>query len=200
MKRLLLLLALLALALTAACGSDDDPSVSSEAAGEGHNDADVTFAQGMIPHHEQAVEMAEMALEKSENPEVTDLAARIVEAQGPEIEKLQGWLDEWGEAEAGDDPGHSSMGDADETAGEGMMSDGDMATLEKTSGDEFDRMFLEMMIEHHKGAIEMAEAELEEGEFADAQAMARDIIDSQQSEIEEMEGLLEDASASTTAP
>ena len=201
MKRLLLLLALLALTLTAACGSDDDPAVSGESAGESHNDADVAFAQGMIPHHEQAVEMAEMALEKSENPEITDLAARIVDAQGPEIEKLQGWLEEWGEDEAADDGGgHGSMGGSDDSSGGGMMSDGDMATLAKATAEEFDRMFLEMMIEHHKGAIEMAEAELEDGEFADAQAMARDIIDAQQSEIEEMEGLLEGSSTSTTAP
>ena len=201
MKRLLLLLALVTLALTAACGSDDDPAVSGGATGESHNDADIAFAQGMIPHHEQAVEMAEMALEKSENPEITDLAARIVDAQGPEIEKLQGWLEEWGEDEAADDGGgHGSMGGSDDSSGGGMMSDGDMETLEKATGEEFDRMFLEMMIEHHKGAIEMAEAELEDGEFADAQAMARDIIDAQQSEIEEMEGLLEGSSTSTTAP
>ena len=190
MKRLLLLLALVGLALTAACGSDDDPAVSSGAAEEGHNDADVAFAQGMIPHHEQAIEMAEMALEKSENPEVTDLASRIVDAQGPEIEKLKAWLEEWGEAEAGDKDG---MGDS------GMMSDGDMATLAKASGQEFDRMFLEMMVEHHKSAIKMAETELKEGEFADALAMARDIVDAQEKEITEMEGLLE-GGATTTAP
>ena len=200
MKRLLLLLALVALALTAACGSDDDPAVSSEAAGEGHNEADVAFAQGMIPHHEQAIEMAEMALEKSENPDITELAAVIVDAQGPEIEKLQGWLEEWGEAEAGDGGGHSGMGGSGDSSGGGMMSDADMSSLEKASGEEFDRMFLEMMIEHHKGAIEMAEAEVEDGEFPDAVAMARDIIDAQQGEIAEMEGLLEDTTASTTAP
>ena len=198
MKRLLLLLALAGLAFTAACGSDDDPAVTSGAAAESHNDADVAFAQGMIPHHEQAVEMAEMALEKSDNPEVTDLAARIVEAQGPEIEKLEGWLEEWGEAESADDGGHSGMGGSGADSGGGMMSDADMATLEKASGEEFDGTFLEMMIEHHKGAIEMAETELEDGEFPDAQAMARDIIDAQQSEIVEMESLLEGSSASTT--
>ena len=195
MKRLLLLLVLAGLAFTAACGSDDDPAVAPEASGESHNDADVAFAQGMIPHHEQAIEMAEMALEKSETPEVTDLAALIVDAQGPEIEKLRGWLEDWDESESADDGGHSGMGD-DESGG--MMSEADMAALEKASGEEFDRMFLEMMIEHHKGAIEMAETELEDGEFADAQAMARDIIDTQKAEIEEMEGLLEDSTASTT--
>ena len=200
MKRLLLLLALVGLAFSAACGSDDDPAVAPEASGESHNDADVAFAQGMIPHHEQAIEMAEMALEKSESPEVTDLAARIVDAQGPEIEKLQYWLEEWGESASGDGGGHGGMdmGDDEAKTGTGMMTEDDMGALEKASGEEFDRMFLEMMIEHHKGAIEMAETELEDGEFADAQAMARDIIDAQQAEIEEMEGILEGASATTT--
>lgn len=198
MKRLLLLLALVGLAVSAACGSGDDPAVTPEAAGGGHNDADVAFAQGMIPHHEQAVEMAEMALEKSQDPEVTDLASRIVDAQGPEIEKLRTWLEEWGESESADGGGHGGTGEPHGGGKGGMMSKADMATLAKASGEEFDGVFLEMMIEHHKGAIEMAETELEDGEFPDAKAMARDIIDAQESEIEEMQSLLEGSSASTT--
>lgn len=199
--------------LVGACSSDDDGGVvtgdtaeeatavddGTAAAGEegAHNDADVEFAKGMIPHHAQAIEMAEMALEQAESPDVKALAGEIQAAQQPEIDMLTEWLESWGEEVPSMSGG---MDDGDMGGGGGMMAEEDMASLESASGAEFDQMFLEMMIEHHKGAIEMAEAELEDGEFADAQAMARDIIDAQQSEIEEMEGLLEGSSTSTTAP
>lgn len=200
MKRLLLLLVLATLTLTAACGSDDDPAVSSGGdSGAAHNDADVEFAQNMIPHHTQAVEMAKMALEKSPDPDVKDLAGRIVKAQGPEIEKLTGWLEDWDEpVEGGAKSGMGGMG------GNEMMSDEDMAGLEKATAADFDKMFLEMMIKHHKSAIKMAGVELEDGKFADAKALAQEIIDAQEAEITEMEEMLEGSSGSmgstTTAP
>ena len=195
MKRLLVVLALGALALTAACGSDDDPSMSSGGAGEGaaaFNDADVMFAQNMIVHHRQAIEMAEMALEKSDGAEIKDLAERIVEAQGPEIEKLQGWLEDWDQPEEAE----GGMEGMDDGGGMEMMSDEDMADLEEATGAEFDTMFLEMMIVHHKGAVKMAEAELEDGKFADAKTLAQEIIDTQEGEITEMEELLSTSSGS----
>ena len=204
MKRLFLLLALATLAFTAACGSDDNPTV---APGDGastsaeHNDADVEFAQGMIPHHQQAVEMAELALENSESDAVRDLATRIKDAQGPEIEKMQGWLEDWDESMDAGEGGHSGMGSGDDSSGgEGMMSDEDMEAMEATSGAEFDELFLEGMVAHHKGAVAMAEAELEDGEFPDALALAQEIIDAQEAEIEEMEALLAGESTTTTAP
>jgi uncharacterized protein (DUF305 family) len=197
-KRFVLgLVAIVALAgLLVACGDDedmggmdhggDDPSETTEAAAEGanFNEADVTFAQGMIPHHEQAVEMADLADGRAESPEVTDLAERIKAAQDPEIEQMRGWLEDWGQEmpEGMDHEGTS-----------GMMSEDDMTALEDASGAEFDEMFLMMMIEHHEGAIEQAETELDDGQNPEAKELAQTIIDAQQAEIEEMQGILDAA-------
>ena len=202
MKRLLLMLALAALTLTAACGSDDAPTVESGASGsaEGHNEADVAFAQGMIPHHEQAVEMAEMALEQSDSDDVKDLATRIRDAQAPEIETMKGWLEDWDEPVEAEGGGpHSGMDMGGSAAGgEGMMSDADMKKMSAASGAAFDELFLEGMIVHHKGAVAMAETELEEGEFPDAKALAQEIVDAQEAEIAEMEKLLDEGATTTT--
>ena len=172
--------------LGAACSSDDDPSVvagtdTTEENEAEHNDADVEFAQGMIPHHEQAVEMAAMAATQAESAEVKELAEQIEAAQAPEIEELRSWLETWGEDE--------DMGGMDH--GSGMMSDEEMEELESASGAEFDRMFLEMMIEHHEGAIEMAETEIDDGQFPDAVEMAETIKSTQEGEIDDMEALLD---------
>ena len=186
MKRLFIALVPVLL-LVAACGSDDDEptSASSADSAPAHNDADVEFAQGMIPHHRQAVDMAEMARTQAQSQEVLQLADTIEAAQAPEIATLEGWLEDWGEpVEAGMD--HGSMG----MSGGGMMSDDEMSQLMAAQGAEFDRMFLEMMIQHHRGAIDMAETELEEGEFPDAVEMAQTIKDTQEGEIAEMEQLL----------
>lgn len=203
MKRLLLVLSLATLVVIAACGSGEDPTVQSGSSGSGarHNEADVEFAQGMIPHHAQAVEMAEMALETSESDAVKDLAVRIKDAQGPEIEKMKGWLADWGEPlEAGGGP-HGGMNmEGDSAGGDGMMSDDDMKKMSSASGTAFDRMFLEGMIVHHNGAVAMAEAELADGEYPEARALAQDIIDAQEAEIAEMEALLDDGATTTTAP
>jgi uncharacterized protein (DUF305 family) len=159
------------------------------------NNADITFAQGMIPHHRGAVAMAELAEGRAEDPRVLDLANRIEAAQQPEIDTLTGWLEEWGEPLP--EESDSSMGGMDHGSmdmGEGMdmegMSEEDMAALEAASGPEFDRMFLEMMIVHHRGAVEMAETEVADGSNPDAVAMAQQIVDTQNAEIQEMETLL----------
>ena len=123
------------------------------------SDADITFAQLMIPHHEQAVQMADMALQQATSPEVTDLATQIKAAQDPEIQQMRGWLQQWGAPEQMDGVDGMDHGDMDmggQTAG-GMMSDEDMGALMDASGADFDRMWLTMMIAHHEGAIEMAE-------------------------------------------
>lgn len=192
MKKTLVAIALVAtvgLTLTA-CGdnSEGDESAGSATSSElaaGFNDADVAFAQQMIPHHEQAIEMAEMAAGRASGDEVKELAARIEAAQGPEIETLEGWLAEWGE-EASIDSGH---GDMDHDAG--MMDADDMNQLMDASGAAWDRMFLELMIEHHEGAVDMAQVEVDEGQSAGAVAMAEKIIRDQQEEITEMQELLD---------
>jgi uncharacterized protein (DUF305 family) len=175
-----------ALALTA-CGTAQDPAEPEPAPttepAVAFNDADVAFAQGMIPHHEQAVEMAGLA-ESRAGDEVRDLAEDIAAAQGPEIEQMTGLLESWGEAPPEDmeDAGHGVM--------PGMMSDEEMAELEGAEGGEFDALFLEMMILHHEGAVTMAETEIEEGADPEAQTLAQDVFDAQQAEIEQMTAML----------
>ena len=182
-KRLVPIVVLLALA-AAGCGKDD-PSIDTGAAATDHNGADVEFAQGMIPHHQQAVEMADMAVARAADPAVKDLAATIKQAQGPEIITMRGWLDAWGEKAEGSG-GHG----ADMEMSGGMMSDQEMGELEKASGAAFDRLFLTMMVRHHEGAIEMAKSELDEGTYPPAQTLASQITTSQAAEIDQMEGLL----------
>lgn len=189
--RRLIATALIPVALVlAACGDSDDDTAPSttEAESGAHNDADVEFAQGMIPHHRQAVEMAAMATEAAEDPAIRDLAARIAEAQDPEIEEMNGWLEDWGEEvpsdEAGDD---MDMSGADH----GMTGEQDMMALEAASGPVFDQLFAELMIEHHQGAVSMAEAEIENGQDAEAIALAEDIVAAQQAEIAELQAFLD---------
>ena len=165
----------------AACGNEDDAGTA-----DGHNDADVTFAKEMIPHHQQAIEMAELAASRAESDDVKDLAADIEAAQGPEIETMTGWLESWGEDAP--DEGMSGMDHGDMSSEDmgGMMTEDEMTELEATSGPDFDRMFLTMMIEHHEGAIEMAKTQQSEGEFPEAVAMAEDIETTQAEEIQTM--------------
>lgn len=182
--------------LLAACGGSDS-SGSGVSAATDFNDVDVAFAQGMIPHHVQAVEMSDLALEGAGSEEVTAFATKIKAAQDPEIETMQGWLADWGQDGSSTSDGMDGMdADSDMTMGSdmddmGMMSDQDMADLEAASGSAFDTMFLEMMIEHHKGAIEMAKTEMTDGQNADAKDLAEEIITAQESEIAEMQALLD---------
>ncbi len=164
-----------------------------------HNAADTAFVQGMIPHHSQAVAMAEIAAQRATDPRVKQLAARIQQAQGPEIEQLRGFLVAWGEPETATTGSTGSMGGMDhgstgQSSGSaagmgGMMSDQQMQQLQQAGGAEFDRMFLQMMVEHHNGAVAMAQTEVTEGQNAEAKALAQKIIDDQRAEITEMQNL-----------
>ncbi|GAB7191695.1 DUF305 domain-containing protein [Kineococcus sp. NUM-3379] len=151
----------------------------------GHNNVDTAFAQDMIVHHEGAVEMASLAAERAGSQQVKDLALEIIAAQGPEIEQMSGWLESWGEpVEAAGE--HSAHGGGMP----GMMSEEEMGAMEDASGAEFDRMFLEGMIEHHRGAVDMARTEQAEGADPDAKALAATIEADQTREIAEMQRLL----------
>ncbi|PWR16148.1 DUF305 domain-containing protein [Micromonospora sicca] len=194
--------ALAALAL-AACG-DADHSTS----GSGHNmpgmggagtptvgasasfaEADVMFARMMIPHHQQAVEMAELADSRAADPEVKKLAGQIKAAQAPEIATMNGWLTAWGAPAPSASAGHGTPG---MTHGmPGMMSDADLAKLEAASGVDFDRQFLTMMIAHHEGAITMAQEEIASGAKPDARALAERIVTAQRGEIDLMNKILD---------
>ncbi|WNB84708.1 DUF305 domain-containing protein [Cellulomonas sp. ATA003] len=153
-----------------------------------HNDADTQFAQMMVVHHQGAIEMAERAVDKADSEEVRALAERISAAQGPEIDEMNSWLQAWGE----EGPQDADMGGMDHGGMDmgGMDMQSAMTELEGLSGAEFDRAFLEMMTEHHRGAIEMAEAQLADGANAEARDLARKMIDDQTREITEMENLL----------
>jgi uncharacterized protein (DUF305 family) len=186
--------------LLAGCSFDDSDaaSQSSTTSGSGgssataeadHNDADAAFTSGMIPHHESAIVMARMAQDQAADQRVKDLAARIEAAQDPEIDTMSGWLADWGAASSS--PTDDGMGGMDH----GGMDDGgmggmDTGALAGISGAEFDRVFLTMMIEHHQGAVEMAETEIADGQNADVIALAESIRDSQTAEIDEMQQLL----------
>jgi uncharacterized protein (DUF305 family) len=193
MRKTLVAVALLVtagLTLTA-CGDDTGGDARSDDGSSAFNDADVTFAEQMIPHHEQAIEMAQMAQGRASSEEVLALAEGIEAAQGPEIETLQGWLETWGEDVPASGMAHSEMGHDTGGAMSGMMDGEQMSDLMAASGADWDQMFLEMMTEHHEGAIEMALVEVDQGENPDTVALAEKIISDQQAEITLMQQLLQ---------
>ncbi len=140
---------------------------------------ELMFAQMMIPHHEQAVIMSELALENTTNPDVLALATAIRDAQGPEITQMQSWLDE--SNYSGTHAGHMDMG--------GMLSDEEIAKLAIAKGAAFDRLFLEGMIAHHEGAIQMAEM-IKDSTNSEVKKLFNNIVSSQSAEIEAMKALL----------
>ncbi len=176
MKRLLTVLALLGLAL-AACASKEEAKK--------HNEADIEFVQGMIPHHEQALHMSELAAKHANSPDVKTIASTITTKQEEEIKTMETLLHEWGvkPEKAG---GHDAHGGAG-TMHPGMLSDSKLKELEEARGVEFDKLFLKGMVEHHKGAITMAEEAEHKGENKEVKKLAAEIKRAQEREIEEME-------------
>jgi uncharacterized protein (DUF305 family) len=188
-KTLALAAALLAATFTlSACGNTGNTDRTDGA--DQFNDADVSFATDMIPHHQQAVQMAEMAADHAGSPEVKQLADDIAAAQGPEIDTMTGWLEAWGQAAPADSMDHGDMGHDSAGAMPGMMDAETMDKLEQATGDEFDQTFLTSMIEHHQGAIEMARTEQADGENPDALALAEQVEKDQQAEIAKMRAML----------
>jgi uncharacterized protein (DUF305 family) len=181
----------------------------------------MNFAHMMIPHHQQAIEMSDIVLAKQGiDLRVVDLATQIKAAQGPEIEKMQGWMSQWGMGGMSGMPGMSDMpgmsgtpttttmpmpggsmmpsgsmmpgmpGMGDMSGMDGMMSPADMDELKNAQGVEASKLFLTGMIKHHQGALTMARDEIKNGQFPDAVAMATSILDSQQKEIDTMNRIL----------
>lgn len=186
-------------ALVAGCGGgdarqpDQTPTPTRSTGGadqEAHNDQDIAFATGMIPHHQQAIDMAELAADRATSAGVKDLAARIRDAQGPEIQQLTGLLERWGAPTAQTVPGtdHGGM-DHGGPSGEGMMTDEELARLEVATGAEFDRTWVRLMIRHHEGAVAMARTERERGANTEAKDLATRIIDAQEAEITQLREL-----------
>lgn len=172
-------------------GTDDSGSMSmpnmmgsSESASE-YSNTDIMFAQMMIPHHQQAVDMSTLAETRTTNPELLALAKQIKEAQAPEIQQMEAWLEKSGSSSH---MGHS-MDDMGMGMG-GMMSAEQMTALENASGAEFDKLYLEGMIAHHEGAIDMAQMIIGSSN-AEAKTLGENIVKSQSAEIKQMKQMLE---------
>lgn len=191
----LILIAPVAVLALSACGSSSIPGMkmdattaapkaagSATAAGT-FKDGDVTFAQGMIPHHEQAIEMADMALDPNAGASaaVKTLATKIKAGQDPEIKQMTALLTSWGK------PVAMEMSGAEMSTMEGMMSSKDMTSLGTLKGAGFDKAWATMMIAHHKGAIKMAETVKTAGSNPDMLKLAAGVITAQQAEITQLQ-------------
>ena len=166
--------------------------------GNGFNDADVDFASDMIQHHAQALEMVDLTLGRDLDPEVAALAEDIRAAQAPEIETMADWLEDWDEPVPATSRDHANAHAEDHGGGgamdedmPGMMSAEQMTSLEDAPEGEFEDLWMQMMIEHHEGAIEMAQTVLDEGESKKVSTLAKDVVETQQGEISTMQSLLE---------
>jgi len=164
----------------AACGSD-----RSSAGSAAFNDADVEFLQGMVPHHSQAVAMAELVPDRTDRPELNELAETIISTQNEEIEQMNTVLSDAGAEPVEGGMDHGGMPEGGMTMS-GMMDDQQMQDLESAEGQDFELMFLDMMTAHHQGAIEAAEQVLDAGENPEVADLAEQIIEAQQAEIEQM--------------
>ncbi|MGY0237076.1 DUF305 domain-containing protein [Longispora urticae] len=186
------------LAFAAGCGGDamggmdhgarPTATGSVSVSGATFNDADVAFAQMMVPHHEQAVTMAGLAETRVGDPELKKVAAAIKAAQAPEITTMTGWLTAWKRpttAAGGHDMGGMSA------MMPGMLSPQELAALSAASGVAFDRLFAKGMIAHHNGAIAMARDEQAKGVNAEAKALAAAIEKAQAAEIATLQKILD---------
>lgn len=164
-------------------------SASSAASGSGQaaafNDQDVSFAQNMIMHHRQALEMAALAQDRTSTDAMLELAASVSASQSPEVDLMSRWLGAWG-AEVPEDMAQMDMSGSMP----GMQSLADMKALADLEGTAFDRKWLEMMKAHHEGAITMARQQVAQGGNAEAKSLAGQVIDEQGAEIELIGNLL----------
>ncbi|GAA4605789.1 uncharacterized protein (DUF305 family) [Actinoplanes octamycinicus] len=188
--------AVCAVLVSSGCGdtttADPGPTSTASPAGAGTsantavNDADIAFARQMIPHHQSAVAMAELATGHVGDPRVADLAGRIQAAQQPEIDTLNHWLARWGK------PMPSASGEAMEGMEHGEMAgidELDVTALMNAKGTPWDKEFLAVMVKHHEAAVMMAQQELAQGANSDATTLAQKIITDQQAQITEMRQL-----------
>ena len=158
-----------------------------EQAAAAPDEADIEFVQGMVPHHEGAIEMSELVEGRTDRQELIDLADEIIAVQDAEISMLRGMLDRMG----ADEMAMDEMGDMDH-GDMGMMDDAAMQELRELEGEQFDRRFLEAMIVHHEGAIDMAERVLAAGQDTEVAGLAEAVIAAQEAEIEQMRTWLDE--------
>ncbi|QDQ98702.1 DUF305 domain-containing protein [Tomitella fengzijianii] len=198
-----------------ATAAEGDGNEGTDAAQAQFNDDDVAFVEGMYPHHAQAIEMTDMVDGRTDNADLIALAQQIDAAQGPEMDTMTTMFEQWGLPAPTADGGHDmgdmggghDMGDGADSSDSadngqdqgghemtGMMTDEQMDQLMAASGPEFDRMWLEMMIQHHEGAVEMSQEVLGSGTNPQVQKMAQAIIDGQEAEIGQMQEMLQSGS------
>ncbi|MDD2818148.1 MAG: DUF305 domain-containing protein [Candidatus Nanopelagicales bacterium] len=169
--------------------SSPSPMSSSSTMMSKGSKGDISFTQMMVPHHQQAVQMADLALKNAKSQQVITLATQIKAAQKPEINKMQGWLKGWGASVTASS--NSTMPGMDMgSTSPGMMTDTQMTNLSHAHGASFDTMWLQMMIAHHQGAITDAKQVLKTTKNADVKKMAQAIISGQNAEISTMKQLL----------
>jgi uncharacterized protein (DUF305 family) len=161
----------------------DEPVITGQPAG--YNADDVAFATDMIPHHQQAVELSAMVPDRSTNGELIALAQQVSAEQQPEINVMKVFLVQWNE-----NPDTSSGHEGHGNTMAGMVDEATMTKLKSLTGAEFDKLWLESMISHHQGAIEMAKAEIANGDNVDAKALAKNIVTTQEAEIGQMKQML----------
>ena len=161
----------------------DEPVITGQPAG--YNADDVAFATNMIPHHKQAVDLSAMVPERSTNAGLVALAQQISAAQQPEINVMKVFLVQWNE-NPDTNSGHAGHG----STTQGMVDAATMTKLESLSGEEFDKLWLASMISHHQGAIEMAKAEVANGDNVDAKTVANNIVTTQEAEIGQMKQMV----------
>jgi len=188
---------LLSLMLIAGCGNPDDPAAPTEshtaANGDVFNEADAQFASDMLQHHAQALAMVDLTVGRDLDPELAALVEDIRAAQAPQIQTFTEWLTAWDQPVPETVRDHANAhgdGSAEHAEMPGMLSEGEMDQLEDARGPEFRSLWLQSMIEHHEGAIEMAGDEADEGEFGPAVAVAESIEASQGAEIDRMKAML----------
>jgi len=166
--------------------STDSIGTNATSSESSFNDADVMFAQMMIPHHEQAIELADMALDPTlmASEQVKTLASQIKSAQDPEIDLMTQWLTDW-------EKPLMNMSEEHDMSMDGMLSVDEIAALGQLMGEEFDQAWATAMIAHHKGAIKMAETVKEDGKSTLVEDLASLIMQEQQSEITVLKTLLD---------
>jgi uncharacterized protein (DUF305 family) len=152
--------------------------------GSGYSSLDVWWVRMMIPHHQQALEMAALAPDRASNPQIKAVADRILAAQKPEVEFFRTWLRTRGLAEQPDEAGHDHAGMR------GMQPPEAMRGIATLKGDLFDKVFVDMMVSHHEGAVAMCTDLLKVGKDERLTELATNIAAEQQAEIARLRDIL----------
>lgn len=188
-KLLAVAAALVAALMVAGCGKSSDYSQSTDKSA--HNRADEVFATGMIPHHQQGLDLSALVPNHSTDPQLVKLASGIAAAQGPQIQRLKGFIVQWSDEADSHAGGQEDNGGMADMPMHGMVDQATMTKLASLDGPDFDKLWLQSMIGHHRGAVEMAQAEIDNGLNTDAVTMAHNIVTTQQAEIDQMTKMLE---------